>query len=75
MKEGIDVSKRGEMDLLGKIKVKELRKTDFNVVKSPHALSQAYGYPYALDVRRRVRARRSKGNRRRDIAAAVSGRQ
>ncbi|MCU0843813.1 MAG: chloride channel protein, partial [Spirochaetes bacterium] len=32
MKEGIDVSKRGEMDLLGKIKVRELRKTDFDVV-------------------------------------------
>ena len=59
MKEGIDVSKRGEMDLLGKIKVKELRKTDFNVVshRTPFRkltdilMHSTYGDVFVLDER------------------------
>lgn len=62
MKEGIDVSKRGEMDLLGKIKVKELRKTDFNVVshRTPFRkltdilMHSTYGDVFVLDDRKEL---------------------
>ena len=62
LKEGIDVSRRGEMDLLGKIKVKELRKADFDTVshRTPFAklskilMHSTYGDVFVLDDRKEL---------------------
>ncbi len=55
--DGIDVSKRGEMDLLGKIKVKELKRTDMELVnyRTPfrdlmqNLLDSSYGDVFVVD--------------------------